>query len=78
MCCLHLFDSDPNYDLNEMTWPRHNISDEFYMDIGTHMIEKHGLFLDRYAIWDQYLTSSAIAIGFQQILLFGLISSLFI
>lgn len=56
-----------------MTWPRHNITDEFYMDIGTHMIEKHGLFLDRYAIWDQYEqleSSSAVTIRLQQVLLF--------
>lgn len=39
-----------------MTWPKHNVTHEYYMDIGANMIEKHGLFLERYAIWDQYDT----------------------
>lgn len=67
--------SNPNYDSTEMNWPRHNVSHEFYMDIGFHMIEKNGLFLDRYAIWDQYDASSTITISFQKILLF-LVASL--
>lgn len=28
------------------------------MDIGTHMVEKHGLYLERYIVWDRLLTSS--------------------
>lgn len=44
------------------------------MDIGFHLIEKHGLFLDRYAIWDQYAGSSTITIGFQKFLLLVVVS----
>lgn len=35
-----------------MSWPIHDNISEYYMDIGTHMIEKNGLYLERYAIWD--------------------------
>lgn len=50
---------NPNYD--DLVWPVHNFSQEFYMDIGTHMIEKNGLFLERYSVWDQFETSSAVS-----------------
>lgn len=74
------FDSDPNYNASELNWPRHNTTHEFYMDIGTHMIEKSGLFLDRYAIyasvWEkfEYSSSASVTITVAKILLFLLIS----
>lgn len=43
-----------------MFWPKHNTSHEFFMDWGTHMIEKNGLHLERYRVWE---TSSAAAVG---------------
>lgn len=53
---------NPNNDtdeyLKQMMWPKHDWIDEFYLDIGTHMIEKHGLFLERFSAWDE-LTSGA-------------------
>lgn len=45
--------SNPNYDSSDMSWPTHDNVSEFFMDIGTHMIEKNGLYLERYAIWNQ-------------------------
>lgn len=45
--------SNPNYDTNDMSWPTHDNVSEYFMDIGTHMIEKNGLYLERYAIWNQ-------------------------
>lgn len=39
--------------LSGMHWPKHDASTEFYMDIGTDFIEKHGLNLERYSVWDQ-------------------------
>lgn len=50
--------SDPI--LSDMFWPKHNTSHEFFMDWGTHMIEKNGLHLERYRVWE---TSSAAAVG---------------
>lgn len=47
------FFSNPNYDSSEMLWPTHDNKSEYFMDIGTHMIEKNGLYLKRYAIWSQ-------------------------
>lgn len=37
-----------------MNWPKHDAAKEFYMDIGTHLIEKNGLFLDRYKVWEEW------------------------
>lgn len=44
--------------LREMVWPKHSNETEYYLDIGTHLVEKHGLFLNRYAMWDALETSS--------------------
>lgn len=50
------FRRDPNNDsveyLNEMIWPQHNLSTEVYLDIGNNFVQKHGLFLKRFSIWD--------------------------
>lgn len=40
-----------------MNWPQHELSSEFYMDIGTHLVEKNGLFLERYTVWDDFMNS---------------------
>lgn len=45
--------------LSEMNWPKHDSLSEYYMDIGTHFVEKHGLNLERYSIWDRLSTSNA-------------------
>ncbi len=44
-----------------MMWPTHDNVSEYFMDIGTHMVEKNGLYLERYAIWSQ--NSSLMANG---------------
>jgi len=47
---------DPNnpHDefLSDMIWPKHTLDDEYFLDIGNHMIEKQGLYLERYHVWD--------------------------
>lgn len=50
---------NPNFDPEEMNWPQHDLSTEFYMDIGTHMVEKNGLFLGRYSVWDDFVSSES-------------------
>ena len=50
--------SDPY--LVDMIWPKHD-EDEYYLDIGTHMVEKQGLFLERFKAFDD-LTSSSIKV----------------
>lgn len=42
-----------------MNWPQHELSTEFYMDIGTHLVEKNGLFLERYTVWDDFMNSAS-------------------
>lgn len=46
-----------------MNWPKHSYETEYYLEIGTHLVEKNGLFLERYAIWDNVQLSSAAVIG---------------
>ncbi|KAJ6646053.1 Esterase FE4 [Pseudolycoriella hygida] len=63
--------------LSEMNWPKHNSSTEFFMDIGTHFVEKHGLNLERYTVWDSLETSKANSLKFRMVaapLLFGLVA----
>ena len=38
--------------LADMNWPKHNLADEYFLDIGNNMIEKQGLYLERYHVWD--------------------------
>jgi len=45
--------------LSEMIWPKHDAVNEYYLDIGVHLVEKNGLFLERYSVWDQLDTNSA-------------------
>ena len=40
--------------LQDMHWPKHDVKNEFYLDIGEHLTEKHGLFLDRYKAWEEW------------------------
>jgi len=40
--------------LNEMHWEAFDPEKANYLDIGRHMIEKNGLFLERYARWEQF------------------------
>lgn len=51
--------------LSEMNWPKHDSLTEIYMDIGTYCIEKHGLNLERYTVWDRLSTGNANAIHFK-------------
>lgn len=47
---------DPNnvtdVHLTSMNWPVFDAKDAFYLDMGRHLIEKHGLYLNRYARWN--------------------------
>lgn len=52
-----LFERNPNYDLKSFNWPKHEASQEFYMDIGKYMVEKNGLFIERYSVWDKSLSA---------------------
>lgn len=36
----------------------HNESTEYYLDIGNNLIEKNGLLLERYAVWDSFESNS--------------------
>lgn len=45
--------------LREMNWPKHDSVNEFYMDIGTFFVEKNGLNLERYSVWDQLESGTA-------------------
>lgn len=64
--------------LSEMNWPKHDSVTEYYMDIGTHFIEKHGLNLERYVVWDRLtdeahsLKVSALVIVVLLIVVFGM------
>lgn len=51
--------------LSEMNWPRHDSSTEMYMDIGTYFIEKYGLNLERYSVWDRLTNGGASSIEFK-------------
>lgn len=75
---------DPNNDLdvylNEMNWPKHDELTEYYMDIGTNFVEKQGLNLERYTVWDRLSNNGASNIDIKSdliILITILISTLF-
>lgn len=38
--------------LSNMIWPTLNRTDEYFLDIGLNMVEKQGLYLERFQIWD--------------------------
>jgi acetylcholinesterase len=40
--------------LSEMNWPKHDVESEYYLEIGEHLVEKQGLYLERYAVWDNF------------------------
>lgn len=57
-CILtHFSTRNPNSDtdeyLKEIFWPKHDLENEFYLDIGQHSVEKHGLNRDKYSVWDE-------------------------
>ncbi|CAG9806196.1 unnamed protein product [Chironomus riparius] len=47
--------SDPY--LRNMIWPKYD-EDDYYLDIGTHMVEKQGLFPERFKAFDDLISSS--------------------
>jgi carboxylesterase type B len=61
--------------LKDMNWPKHDSTNEFYLEIGTHMVEKNGLFLERFAVWDKL--TSGVSKMHLNILLIGFILILF-
>lgn len=58
---------DPNSEADEflkgMVWPRHDSRDEYYLDIGSNLIEKHGLALERYSVWDRAVVTEGLTEG---------------
>lgn len=56
--------------LSEMNWPKHDAENEYYLDIGQHLIEKHGLFLERFVMWDKINNSAQINFNFKLIFIF--------
>lgn len=42
-----------------MNWPKHDLTNEYYLEIGVNLIEKHGLFLERFALWDRFEANSS-------------------
>lgn len=42
----------------DMIWPRYNTTTESYLEIGNHLVEKNGLFLERFTIWDNFEMNS--------------------
>lgn len=62
-CLSNNFDRSPNNPedeyLSDLQWPRHDSDDEYYLEIGNNMVEKNGLFLERYSVWDQLESSSS-------------------
>lgn len=56
MFLFNLFPRNPNNKTDEflqlMNWPAYSTETEFYLDIGNHLVEKKGMFLQRYGIWD--------------------------
>lgn len=47
--------------LKDMEWSEFDLEKENYLEIGTHLVEKSGLFLERYKVWEMLfpLDSSA-------------------
>lgn len=45
--------------LSEMNWPTLDAENEYYMDIGLNLVEKQGLYLERFTVWDNLEISSA-------------------
>ena len=57
--------NNPNDEfLADMNWPKHNSDNEYFMDIGEYFIEKQGLYLERYKVWDDLESSSNIQFKF--------------
>ena len=40
--------------LAPLNWNKLDLNMENYLDFGNHMVEKSGLFLDRFAMWDEF------------------------
>lgn len=53
--------SDPNNStdpyLGEMKWNPFDWSKENYLGFGTHLIERNGLNLERYRVWDEIFSA---------------------
>jgi len=51
--------NNPNDEfLADMNWPKHNSGNEYFLDIGEHLIEKQGLYLERFQVWDSLENNS--------------------
>lgn len=51
--------NNPNDEfLADMNWPKHNSDNEYFLDIGEHLIEKQGLYLERFKVWDSLENNS--------------------
>lgn len=63
--------------LKDMQWPKHDWDNEFYLDIGTHMVEKNGLLLERFAAWDRLSSGSKMIKSLSFILISSLLLKFF-
>lgn len=50
-----------------MNWPVFDAENAFYLDIGRYFVEKHGLYLNRYARWTNLENSSGHKLSFNLI-----------
>lgn len=51
-----LFRNPNNKDdlyLRDMEWNKFDLAKENYMEVGTYLVEKNGLFLERFRVWDR-------------------------
>lgn len=46
--------------LEDLVWPPNTDATEWYLDIGNHMVEKNGLFLERFTVWDNFEMNSTL------------------
>jgi acetylcholinesterase len=60
--------------LSDLKWPKHNDEDEYYLDIGVNMVEKQGLYLERYSVWDKLEVSTGNRVDVGKISIFLLIA----
>lgn len=64
--------------LKDMQWPKHDWINEHYLDIGTHLVEKQGLFLERFKAWERLSSGSKALKSLNFILISSLLLKLFL
>lgn len=53
---IFFFNRNPNNNsdeyLKDLYWHKHDDKNEYFMEIGNHFVEKQGLFLERFKVWE--------------------------